>query len=71
METKRKDIKTQLQQGYRLQTLMHRVNKETLKEQHMKQQSGKAKGVDDVTKEEYEENLEKNLETLVETRSDG
>ena len=66
METKRKDIKTQLQQGYRLQTLMHRVNKETLKEQHMKQQSGKAKGVDDVTKEEYEENLEENLETLVE-----
>ena len=65
METKRKDIKTQLQQGYKLQTLMHMVNKETLKEQHKKQQTGKAKGVDGVTKSQYDFNLENNLDNLL------
>ena len=66
METKRKDIKTQIQQGYRLQTLMHMVNKETLKKQHAKQQKEKAKGVDNVTKEEYGKNLETNINDLLE-----
>ena len=65
METKRKDIKTQLQQGYKLQTLMHMVNKETLREQHKKQQTGKAKGVDGVTKSQYDFNLENNLDNLL------
>ena len=37
METKRKDIKYQLEQGYKLQTIMHYVNKETLRKQHEKQ----------------------------------
>ena len=64
METKRKDIKTQLQQGYKLQTLMHMVNKETLRKQHGKQQTGKAKGVDGVTKSQYDLNLENNLDNL-------
>lgn len=31
MGTERKDIKYQLSKGYKLQTLMHKVNKETLK----------------------------------------
>ncbi len=66
MGTKRKDIRTQLQEGYRLQTIMHYVNKETLIKQHEKQMSGKAYGVDRVTKEEYEENLEENIENLLE-----
>lgn len=65
METKRKDIKYQLQQGYKLQTIMHYVNKETLIKQHDKQQTGKASGIDGITKEEYEKNLETNIENLL------
>lgn len=65
METKRKDIKYQLQQGYKLQTIMHYVNRETLIKQHEKQQTGKASGIDGITKEEYEENLEVNIENLL------
>lgn len=65
METKRKDIKYQLQQGYKLQTIMHYVNKETLIMQHDKQQTGKASGIDGITKEEYEKNLEINIENLI------
>ena len=65
METKRKDIKTQIQQGYRLQTLMHMVNKETLREQHRRQQIGKAKGVDGITKSKYNIDLEENLDNLL------
>ncbi len=65
METKRKDIKTQIQQGYKLQTLIHMVNKETLREQHRKQQMGKSKGIDGVTKSEYDINLENNLDNLL------
>ena len=48
METKRKDIKYQLQQGYKLQTIMHYVNRETLIKQHDKQQTGKASGIDGI-----------------------
>ena len=65
METKRKDIKYQLQQGYKLQTIMHYVNRETLIKQHDKQQMGKASGIDGITKEEYEKNLEVNIENLL------
>lgn len=65
METKRKDIKYQLQQGYKLQTIMHYVNRETLIKQHNKQQTGKASGIDGITKEEYEKNLENNISDLL------
>lgn len=65
METKRKDIKYQLQQGYKLQTIMHYVNRETLIKQHDKQQTGKASGIDGITKEEYEKNLVGNIENLL------
>ena len=65
METKRKDIKYQIQQGYKLQTIMHYVNRETLIKQHEKQQLGKASGIDGVTKEEYEKNLESNISNLL------
>lgn len=65
METKRKDIKCQLQQGYKLQTIMHYVNRETLMNQHEKQQNGKASGIDGITKEEYDENLESNINDLL------
>lgn len=65
MENESKDIRYQLEQGYKLQTLMHRVNRETLKEQHRKQKTGKAKGVDKMTKEEYEAKLDERIEDLV------
>lgn len=65
METKRKDIKYQIQQGYKLQTIMHYVNRETLIKQHEKQQLGKASRIDGVTKEDYDENLEVNIAKLL------
>ena len=65
METKRKDIKYQIQQGYKLQTIMHYVNRETLIKQHEKQQTGKASGIDGITKEEYDKNLESNIGNLL------
>lgn len=51
--------------GYKPTSLIHLVNKETLKQQHRKQICGKASGIDKVTKEEYEINLDENLENLV------
>ena len=66
MEKKSKDIKSQLQQGYKLQTLMHKVNKETLKIQHKKRQKKRAVGIDEITKEKYDENIEENLDNLLE-----
>ena len=49
----------------KLQTLMHLVNKTTLKEVHKKQESNKASGIDKVTKEMYNKNLDENLDNLL------
>lgn len=65
MENERKDIKYQVEHGYKLYTLIHYVNKETLKEQHEKQRKGKASGIDKVTKEEYGKNLDENINNLL------
>ena len=65
MANERKDIKYQIEHGYKLQTLMHKINKETLIEQHRKQQKNKASGIDKVTKDEYELNLENNVDNLL------
>ena len=65
MSNERKDIKYQIAHGYKLQTLMHKVNKETIIEQHRKQQKNKASGIDKVTKEEYDINLESNVDNLL------
>ena len=65
MENERKDIKYQVKQGYKLYTLMHYVNKETLKIQHSKQQKNKASGIDKITKEKYGENLDDNIDNLL------
>lgn len=65
MEHECKDIKYQVKHGYQLYTLIHYVNKETLKEEHRKQLSGKASGIDKVTKEKYEENLDNNIDDLL------
>lgn len=65
MEHERKDIKYQVEHGYKLYTLMHYVNKETLTKQHRKQQKGKATGMDKITKEEYDKNFEENIDKLL------
>jgi group II intron reverse transcriptase/maturase len=44
---------------------MSYVNKETLILEHNKQLKGKAKGVDDITKELYEQDLENNIDKLL------
>ncbi len=66
MENERKDIKYQVDKGYKLTSLIHLVNKETLKRQHEKQQRNKASGIDRVTKDRYEIDLDKRLDNLVE-----
>lgn len=65
MENERKDIKYYARRNIRIENLIHFVNKERLKEQHWKQQKNKASGIDRITKEEYETNLESNLENLI------
>jgi len=49
----------------KLQTLMHLVNKTTLKEVHARQEVNKASGVDNITKTEYGKNLEPNIDDLL------
>jgi len=49
----------------KLQTLMHIINKETIKEVHKQQETGKANGVDNVSKTVYEKDLDANLEDLI------
>ena len=58
MVNERKDIKYQVEKGYKLTSLIHLINKETLKEQHKKQRNGKSSGIDKITKEEYEKQRE-------------
>ena len=48
-----------------VQTLMHYVNHETLKAEHERQPKGKATGIDGVTKEEYDLELDANLDVLM------
>jgi len=65
MATKQQDIRTLSEKHARLETLINHVNYETLMAEHRRQARNKAVGVDRVTKEEYEENLEENLKNLV------
>ena len=50
----------------RTENLMHHVNEQTLMEEHQKQSRKKATGIDGVTKDEYNVNVEENLKELVE-----
>ena len=47
-------------------SLGHLLNEELLQECHEKMEKGKAVGIDGISKEDYEQNLEENLENLVE-----
>lgn len=49
----------------KLQTLVHAINVKTLEAKHRQMNGRKATGIDKVTKEKYEENLQQNLEELV------
>ena len=49
----------------RLQTLIHHINEDTLKEKHKQMPSNKAPGIDSITKKEYGENLNENIQNLV------
>jgi len=48
-----------------VQTLMPRINDQSLKSEHKKQERNKASGVDGVTKDEYGENLNTNIADLI------
>lgn len=65
MGTERQDIRTLSVKHARLETLINHVNYDTLVAEHRRQKSGKASGVDKVTKEEYGKNLDENLKDLV------
>jgi len=49
----------------RFTALIHHINHETLKECHLEISGSKASGVDQVTKQAYEENLEANIADLI------
>ncbi len=65
MATKQQDIRALSEKHSRLETLINHVNYETLAAEHRRQQKHKAVGVDKVTKEEYDKNLEENLNNLL------
>ena len=66
VENERKDIRYFAQRNIKVENLIHFVNKENLKEEHKKQKKNKASGIDKVTKEQYEENLDNNIDNLIE-----
>ena len=65
MENDFSKIALQSRNHEKAQTIMHYVNKENLAKEHKLQKSGKATGIDKVSKEEYAENLDENLENLI------
>ena len=65
MEHELKGIRYQSEHYTKLTTLINRVNEESLKEAHRHQKTGKAVGVDGVTKEEYGANLDENVRRLI------
>jgi len=65
METKRAEISDIMVRYGKVQNLISYVNAETLKAKHRDMPKGKASGVDKVTWEEYDKNLDKNIDTLI------
>lgn len=60
-----KEIRYQSKTYAKLETLMNRVNENSLKEEHRKQEQRKAVGIDGVTKAEYQKNLDDNITELI------
>lgn len=65
MGTKQREISELSKKHPKLETLMYRVNKDSLKQVHTAQMQKKASGIDGVTKQDYEKNLDENLEELI------
>ena len=65
MEIDYVEIRRQLVKYRNVQSLMQYINVKTLKAKHQELSGEKATGMDKVTKEEYESNLEENIENLV------
>ena len=65
MENQLRDLSYLSKTFAKLQTLMPRINEETLKAEHMEQECRKAAGADGATKAEYGINLEANLARLM------
>lgn len=66
MEQARMEIGNQQSKYGKVNSLMQYINEETLLKYHKLQPKGKAMGIDNVTKEMYEENLYENLKKLIE-----
>jgi retron-type reverse transcriptase len=49
----------------RITALAYLINKESITESHHQMKTGKATGVDEITKEEYEKNLTENIDLLI------
>lgn len=67
MEQAKVEIGNQQERFGKVNSLMQYINVDTLRVEHAKQPKGKAYGVDEVTKEMYEEHLEDNLKLLIES----
>jgi len=65
MENAYSGIALQASKHGKVQTIMHYVNKENLTAEHKAQKSGKAVGIDGVSKEEYGKQLEENIDNLL------
>jgi RNA-directed DNA polymerase len=65
MEQELRDLRYLSKTYAQVQTLMHRINEQSLKEEHRKQERKKASGVDGVTKDEYGERLAANVADLM------
>lgn len=65
MLTKLQDIRKMSEKHARLETLINRVNYDSLLSEHIRQNPKKAKGIDGISKEDYGKNLEENLKNLV------
>lgn len=65
MKTEMKRIAEIARNHGKVQTLIHHINVENLREQHKQAKAKKATGIDGVTKEKYEESLDENLTNLV------
>lgn len=67
METKLERISQLAKQNPEMvfTSIGHLINKELLKECHEKMDKSKAVGIDGISKDKYEENIEVNLELLI------
>jgi len=65
MEKELRDLRYLSRTYAQVQTLMPRINEQSLKEEHRKQERSKASGVDSVTKDDYGKNLDVNVADLL------